>query len=125
MTLDYVVVAIRGFLDRDGYIHIDRSDIKKSARALRSRWSVRNESPAAIGEALGIRLSNLEIAADDVAGAALAIKSPDNVRLAEVASIVGCVRARLSDKVAIIWGLDLTDTDTLRAAMLLAVPREQ
>ncbi|WP_137655072.1 hypothetical protein [Bifidobacterium moukalabense] len=83
------------------------------------------ESPAAIGEALGIRLSNLEIAADDVAGAALAIKSPDNVRLAEVASIVGCVRARLSDKVAIIWGLDLTDTDTLRAAMLLAMPREQ
>ncbi|MBF9668182.1 hypothetical protein IHQ73_09200 [Bifidobacterium dentium] len=47
------------------------------------------ESPVAIGEALGIRLPNLEIAADDVAGAALAIKIPDNVRLAEVASIVG------------------------------------
>lgn len=83
------------------------------------------ESPVAIGEALGIRLPNLEIAADDVAGAALAIKSPDNVRLAEVASIVGCVRARLPDKVAIIWELDLTDADTLRAAMLLAVPWEQ
>ena len=42
----------------------------------------------------------------------------------DATAIVGGVQKRLTDKVEIIWGLNFTDEDVLRATVLLAIQQK-
>lgn len=57
-------------------------------------------------------------------GAIIAIEGPKSLQLSDVTAIVGGVQKRLTDKVEIIWGLNFTDEDVLRATVLLAIQQK-
>lgn len=70
------------------------------------------------------RFHDSDVASDEVTGAIIAIEGPKSLQLSDATAIVGGVQKRLTDKVEIIWGLNFTDEDVLRATVLLATPRK-
>ena len=66
----------------------------------------------------------ISAASDEVTGAIIAIEGPKSLQLSDATAIVGGVQKRLTDKVEIIWGLNFTDEDVLRATVLLAIQQK-
>ena len=91
-----------------------------------SRHDVRVESGSSTGivEALDGRFHDSSVASDEVTGAIIAIEGPKSLQLSDATAIVGGVQKRLTDKVEIIWGLNFTDEDVLRATVLLAIQQK-
>ena len=77
-----------------------------------------------IVEALDGRFHDSSVASDEVTGAIIAIEGPKSPQLSDATAIVGGVQKRLTDKVEIIWGLNFTDEDVLRATVLLAIQQK-
>ena len=77
-----------------------------------------------IGEGLDGRFQEASVATDEVTGAIIAIEGPKSLQLSDATAIVGGVQKRLTDKVEIIWGLNFTDEDVLRATVLLAIQQK-
>ena len=70
------------------------------------------------------RFHDSSVASDEVTGAIIAIEGPKSLQLSDATAIVGGVQKRLTDKVEIIWGLNFTDEDVLRATVLLAIQQK-
>lgn len=81
-------------------------------------------SSTGIVEALDGRFHDSSVASDEVTGAIIAIEGPKSLQLSDATAIVGGVQKRLTDKVKIIWGLNFTDEDVLRATVLLAIQQK-
>lgn len=81
-------------------------------------------SSTGIVEALDGRFHDSGVASDEVTGAIIAIEGPKSLQLFDATAIVGGVQKRLTDKVEIIWGLNFTDEDVLRATVLLAIQQK-
>lgn len=81
-------------------------------------------SSTGIVEALDGRFHDSGVASDEVTGAIIAIEGPKSLQLSGATAIVGGVQKRLTDKVEIIWGLNFTDEDVLRATVLLAIQQK-
>ena len=103
-TMDDAVAALEGFLGNNKYIHIDGDDVRSvCAGALTTVIRVESGSSTGIVEALDGRFHDSSVASDEVTGG---------------------VQKRLTDKVEIIWGLNFTDEDVLRATVLLAIQQK-
>ncbi len=107
------------------YIHIDGDDVRSvCAGALTTVIRVESGSSTGIVEALDGRFHDSSVASDEVTGAIIAIEGPKSLQLSDATAIVGGVQKRLTDKVEIIWGLNFTDEDVLRATVLLAIQQK-
>lgn len=107
------------------YIHIDGDDVRSvCAGALTTVIRVESGSSTGIVEALDGRFHDSGVASDEVTGAIIAIEGPKSLQLSDATAIVGGVQKRLTDKVEIIWGLNFTDEDVLRATVLLAIQQK-
>ena len=117
--------ALEGFLGNNKYIHIDGDDVRSvCAGALTTVIRVESGSSTGIVEALDGRFHDSSVASDEVTGAIIAIEGPKSLQLSDATAIVGGVQKRLTDKVEIIWGLNFTDEDVLRATVLLAIQQK-
>ena len=114
-TMDDAVAALEGFLGNNKYIHIDGDDVRSVCAGALSTGIV---------EALDGRFHDSSVASDEVTGAIIAIEGPKSLQLSDATAIVGGVQKRLTDKVEIIWGLNFTDEDVLRATVLLAIQQK-
>ncbi len=124
-TMDDAVAALEGFLGNNKYIHIDGDDVRSvCAGALTTVIRVESGSSTGIVEALDGRFHDSGVASDEVTGAIIAIEGPKSFQLSDATAIVGGVQKRLTDKVEIIWGLNFTDEDVLRATVLLAIQQK-
>ena len=124
-TMDDAVAALEGFLGNNKYIHIDGDDVRSvCAGALTTVIRVESGSSTGIVEALDGRFHDSGVASDEVTGAIIAIEGPKSLQLSDATAIVGGVQKRLTDKVEIIWGLNFTDEDVLRATVLLAIQQK-
>ena len=122
---DDAVAALEGFLGNNKYIHIDGDDVRSvCAGALTTVIRVESGSSTGIVEALDGRFHDSGVASDEVTGAIIAIEGPKSLQLSDATAIVGGVQKRLTDKVEIIWGLNFTDEDVLRATVLLAIQQK-
>lgn len=120
-TMDDAVAALEGYK----YIHIDGDDVRSvCAGALTTVIRVESGSSTGIVEALDGRFHDSGVASDEVTGAIIAIEGPKSLQLSDATAIVGGVQKRLTDKVEIIWGLNFTDEDVLRATVLLAIQQK-
>ena len=117
--------TLEGFLGNNKYIHIDGDDVRSvCAGALTTVIRVESGSSTGIVEALDGRFHDSSVASDEVTGAIIAIEGPKSLQLSDATAIVGGVQKRLTDKVEIIWGLNFTDEDVLRATVLLAIQQK-
>lgn len=117
--------GVGGFLGNNKYIHIDGDDVRSvCAGALTTVIRVESGSSTGIVEALDGRFHDSGVASDEVTGAIIAIEGPKSLQLSDATAIVGGVQKRLTDKVEIIWGLNFTDEDVLRATVLLAIQQK-
>ena len=117
--------GLEGFLGNNKYIHIDGDDVRSvCAGALTTVIRVESGSSTGIVEALDGRFHDSSVASDEVTGAIIAIEGPKSLQLSDATAIVGGVQKRLTDKVEIIWGLNFTDEDVLRATVLLAIQQK-
>ena len=124
-TMDDAVAALEGFLGNNKYIHIDGDDVRSvCAGALTTVIRVESGSSTGIVEALDGRFHDSSVASDEVTGAIIVIEGPKSLQLSDATAIVGGVQKRLTDKVEIIWGLNFTDEDVLRATVLLAIQQK-
>lgn len=124
-TMDDAVAALEGFLGNNKYIHIDGDDVRSvCAGALTTVIRVESGSSTGIVEALDGRFHDSGVASDEATGAIIAIEGPKSLQLSDATAIVGGVQKRLTDKVEIIWGLNFTDEDVLRATVLLAIQQK-
>ncbi len=124
-TLDHAISALEDIIGNGEHINIDASDIKDiCAGASTTVIRVEGESTDAIEDAFDERLSTTDIKTDAVTGTVISIKSPKDFHLTEAMTVVHGIQSRLTDKTAIVWALNLTDTDTLHVTALLATPRE-
>ena len=117
--------TMEGFLGKQQVLHIDGDDVRSvCAGALTTVIRVESGSSTGIVEALDGRFHDSGVASDEVTGAIIAIEGPKSLQLSDATAIVGGVQKRLTDKVEIIWGLNFTDEDVLRATVLLAIQQK-
>lgn len=117
--------GVGGIPRQQQVLHIDGDDVRSvCAGALTTVIRVESGSSTGIVEALDGRFHDSGVASDEVTGAIIAIEGPKSLQLSDATAIVGGVQKRLTDKVEIIWGLNFTDEDVLRATVLLAIQQK-
>lgn len=125
-TLDHAATALAGILGSDAHVHIGEDDIRSiCSDAAATLVVMESVSPETIGATFQDRLSSLDIPGDIVTGALISITGPKDMKLSEALSIVNGVRKDLTDTAAIVWGLDLADTDAMTVTVLVATQPER
>ena len=125
-TLNHAATALAGILGSDAHIHIGEDDIRSiCSDAAATLVVIESVSPETIGATFQNQLSSLNIPGDIVTGALISITGPKGMKLSEALSIVNGVQKHLTDKATIVWGMDLADTDTMAATVLVATQPER